>query len=147
MFLKYAAYTVLSLALGITALNQLDKYATAKATAYLVADDSPIYDRVSASDIDWEGPNVQACVFDWVWGIYPYQTCYRRKGPSGENNSEKAFVFLLTGPSRIFTSPWNYLAGRTPESYRFTLPVRTRVAYVFYADGTAIDRLGANVTD
>lgn len=116
-----------------------DQYGTRMATLYLTADDSPIYDRVDPRDIDWEAPDPQPCEFDYLWGIFPYQTCYYRVPDSPDPNKD-VFGFILTGPPRFFSSPFSLVGGRTPESYRFTLPVRTDLRYVFFPDGTVLDR-------
>ena len=114
----------------------LDEYAVQKATALLIADDSFVYDRMNASEIDWDGPKVQSCVLDWIWKIYPYQTCYHRASSKGR---ETRFEYILTGPHKYFSSGFNLLSGRTPQSYRFTLPLITDVRFVIYADGRTVD--------
>jgi len=142
---KKLIYILLSTVLGIVVLVNIDKYAVKKATALLMADDSPIYERVDPTVIDWDGPKVQSCEFGWIWKIYPYQTCYRR----GHSKVIKGdfFVFALTGPPPYFSPFASLLGGRTPTSYRFTLPVQTYTRFVFYPDGTVTDLGGEDDTE
>ncbi|AVL51183.1 hypothetical protein CEP88_00030 (plasmid) [Roseobacter denitrificans] len=132
-------YAIIFLTVLIAVLFFADKYGTRMATSYLTADNSPIYDRADPRDIDWEAPDPQACEFARLWGIFPYQTCYYRV-PSPVDPNEDVFGFLLTAPPRFFSPPFDLVSGRTPESYRFILPVQTEVRFVFFPDGTFIER-------
>ncbi len=135
--------TLVSLVIMLMTLYFLDGFAAKKVTASLTADDSPIYNRVNIEDIDWDGPDIQSCNFDWVWGLYPYQTCYVRV-PSAANPDINVFIYIFTGPPQIISLPWDLLGGRTPGSYRFALPVRVESRCVLYPDGTIRDKRDAN---
>lgn len=113
----------------------LDSYLYNNINKNLKNKNSQHYERVSSFVIDWEKPFPQGCEFKYIYHLYPYQTCFfrgKRKELDGVNSS----LFIVTGPPKLFPGVGSFFNGRSQESRRFKMPVRTDASVEVFQNGS-----------
>jgi len=146
--LTIASLIFLTLIIGYLIEGAVLKRASSKA----LSEEYYFPERMAAVDLDWDGPDIQACAFEYHFLIYGYQTCFIKSYKNEKNadgsfsvvtdeSGEKipsAFTYVYTSPSRKLTLNFGGVSGTKPHHLRFTLPVFTASPVTIFRDGEIV---------
>ena len=113
---------------------KLDNYIYNHINSILKNKKSEHYTKAHEFKIQWDQKFPQGCEFKHIYYFYPYQTCFIR-GKRKELQGVNSALFVVTGPPRIFAQGVSSFPGRTQDSRRFTIPVRTDASVEIYENG------------
>ncbi len=117
----------------------LDDRAVKRADKIIRQNDFYFYERFDFGALDWDGPLLQNCVFDYFYKIYAYQTCFLRTAHKDSNGFDR-FSYIYTAPTKridisIPAPGVLSMRGHNPDDYRFKLPVRDDESFKVMGDG------------
>lgn len=117
---------------GLVLIVVFDNYVAKHANTVLLSRDYYFNDRVSGSNLnlsDVESGLREICHFDYIYRIYPYQTCFRRDTASS-NQDHWGYDFIYSPPRPRLAI---FFRGDDEEDYYFKYaeePFAHRLKYI-----------------